>query len=110
MVPMEIFSAFGARRTGEEIVHLCAGQRIPAVFAESELVEAGGLASYGTNLLEEVRRAADMLAKVLRGARPAEMPIEQVSQFELAINLKTARATGIIVPRSLILRADRVIE
>lgn len=110
LLPLNIFSAFGARRTGEELVELCLRHRLPAVYAESELVEAGGLLSYGTNLLEDARRAADMLVKVLRGAKPAEMPVDQASNFELAINLKTARAIGITVPPSLTYRADRVIE
>jgi len=73
-------------------------------------VEAGALLSYGTNLVDDVRRAADMLAKVLRGAKPGEIPIDQASQFELVLNLKTARQLKIRVPPAVIARASRVIE
>ena len=66
--------------------------------------------SYGTNLLEDMRRAADMLAKVLRGAKPAELPVDQASRFELAVNLKTAREIRLTIPQTILLRADRVIE
>jgi putative ABC transport system substrate-binding protein len=74
------------------------------------MVEAGALVSYGTNLLEDVRRGADMLAKILRGTKPAEIPIDQASQFELAVNLKTARQMKIRVPPTVLARASRVIE
>ena len=110
LLPLQIYSAFGQGVTGEQIVRHVNKRRLPAIFAESELVEAGGLMSYGTNLLEDVRRGADMLAKVLRGAKPAEMAIDQSARFELVINLKTARAIGIKIPQSLLVRADRVIE
>ena len=110
VLPLHIFSTLGYRGLGEEIARLCAKQRIPSVFAESEMVEAGGLASYATNLLEDVRRAADMLAKILRGANPGEMPIDQASQFELAVNLRTARQLKIRVPEAVLARASRVID
>lgn len=74
------------------------------------MVEAGGLVSYGTNLLEDVHRAADMLAKILRGQNPGEIPIDQASQFELAVNLRTARQLKIRVPPAVLARASRVIE
>ena len=110
VLPLHIYAAFGARGLGEEISRLCAAHRIPAIFAESEMVEAGALLSYGTNLVDDVRRAADMLAKVLRGAKPAEIPIDQASQFELAVNLKTARQMKIRVPPTVLARASLVIE
>jgi putative ABC transport system substrate-binding protein len=110
LLPLHIYSAFGARGLGEEIARLCAAHRIPAIFAESEMVEAGALLSYGTNLVDDVRRAADMLAKVLRGAKPGEIPIDQASQFELAVNLKTARQINVRVPPAVLARASRVIE
>ena len=110
VLPLLVFSMSGARGTGEELVRLCAAHRIPAIFAESEMVEVGALASYGTNLLDDVRRGADMLAKILRGAKPANIPIDQASHFELALNLKTAREMKMRVPQPIILRADRVIE
>lgn len=110
MLPLHVYSAYGARFSGEEVVRLCTAHRMPAIFAESELVEAGGLMSYGTNLVEDVRRAADMLAKVLRGAKPGDIPIDQASQFELAVNLKTALEMKIRIPPAVLARASRVIE
>lgn len=110
VLPLYIFSTFGARSTGEEIVQLCLAHRIPGIFAESEMVEAGGLISYGTNLIDDVRRAADMTVKILRGAKPQEMPIDQVSNFELAVNLQTARQISVRVPQAVLARANRVIE
>ena len=110
MLPLVVFSQFGLRVTGEQVVRLTVEQRVPAIFAETEMVEAGALISYGTNLLEDVRRGADMLAKVLRGAKPADIPVDQASRFELAVNLKTAKALGVKIPQSILLRADRVIE
>jgi putative tryptophan/tyrosine transport system substrate-binding protein len=110
LLPLHVYSAFGARTTGEEIVRLCAAHRMPAIFAESELVEAGALISYGTNLVNDVRRAADILAKVLRGAKPGDIPIDQASQFELAVNLRTARQLKIRVPSAVLARANRVID
>ena len=110
VIPLHIFSTLGARGTGEEVMRVCADHRIPAIFAESEMVEAGALISYGTNLLDEVRRAADMLVKVLRGTNPGDLPIDQVSEFELAVNLASARKTGMRVPPSILARATRMIE
>ena len=66
--------------------------------------------SYGTNLLEGLRTAAGMVAKILKGAKPADLPVDQTSRFELVVNLKTARAIGLKIPQSVLLRADRVIE
>jgi putative tryptophan/tyrosine transport system substrate-binding protein len=110
LLPLHVYSAFGARASGEEIVRLCAAHRLPAIFAESELVEAGALISYGTNLVNDVRRAADILAKVLRGAKPGDIPIDQASQFELAVNLRTAREMKLRIPPAVLARASRVIE
>lgn len=110
LLPLHVYSAFGARASGEEIVRLCAARRVPAIFAESELVEAGGLISYGTNLVDDVRRAADILVKVLRGSKPGDIPIDQASQFELAVNLRTARDMKVRIPPTVLARASRVIE
>lgn len=94
----------------EEIVRLATERRIPVLVAESELVALGGLLSYGPIFLDETRRAAELVARVLKGAKASELPVEQSSRFEVAVNLKTAKALGITVPRSILLRADRVIE
>jgi putative ABC transport system substrate-binding protein len=75
-----------------------------------ETVEIGGLMSYATNLRDDTRRGADLLARVLRGEKPGNLAIDQAARFELALNLKTARAIGLTIPRSLLVRADRVIE
>jgi putative tryptophan/tyrosine transport system substrate-binding protein len=84
--------------------------RLPAVYAYQELVEAGGLMSFGPSYPGMHRRAAYFVDRILKGANPAELPMEQPSQFELMINLKTAKALGVTIPPSLLLRADQVIE
>ena len=75
-----------------------------------EYVEAGGLLSYGPNVPEMFRRTADLVDKILRGAKPADMPVEQPTKFDLVVNLKTAKALGLNVPPTLIALADEVIE
>jgi putative ABC transport system substrate-binding protein len=83
---------------------------LPTIVDGDELLEAGGLLSYDINLAETQRRDAAFIDRILRGAKPSDLPIEQPTKFDLGINLKTARALGITVPQSLLLRADRVIE
>ena len=93
-----------------QITELAAKRRLPAVYAVREYAEAGGLVSYGANALELERYAARFVDKVLRGARPSDLPVEQPSTFELVINLKTAKILGLTIPPSLLLRADQVIK
>jgi len=84
--------------------------RLPVVYALREHVVAGGLLSYGANLAANYRRAATYVDKILKGAKPADLPIEQPTKFELVINLKTAKALGLTIPQSLLLRAEEVIQ
>ncbi len=102
----DIFLNFHATR----IVDLAARSRLPAVYGSNDWVQAGGLLSYGASIAGLYRRAATYVDKILKGAKPAELPIEQPTNFELAINLKTARALGLTVPRSLLVRADEIIR
>ena len=80
------------------------------MFDTPEFVSAGGLMSYGTDLTDLFRRAATYVHKTLRGARPADLPVEQAAKFELVVNRRSARALGLTIPSSLLLRADQVIE
>jgi putative ABC transport system substrate-binding protein len=92
------------------IVEFAAEQRLPAIYETSDFVDVGGLISYGPNGLELFRRAATYVDKILRGAKPADLPIEQPTKFELVINMRAAKALGIKIPESILLRADKVIE
>lgn len=92
------------------LAELCLAHRFPAMFGFRQNVEAGGLVSYGVNIREQTARAAIYVDRVLRGAKPAELPVEQATKFELAINMKTAKALGLTMPATVLLRADHVIE
>lgn len=92
------------------LAELAAELRVPAIYNVGEYVESGGLMSYGASYADLIRRAATHVVKILNGAKPGDLPIEQPIRFELAINMKTANALGIKIPQSILLRADRVIE
>jgi putative ABC transport system substrate-binding protein len=92
------------------IITLALVARLPAMFSQRQYVEGGGLMSYGPNYPDMNRRAADFVDKVLRGMKPTNLPVEQPTQFELVINLITAKALGLEVPPTLLARADEVIE
>ena len=92
------------------IVSFAAGNRLPTVFGERAFVDAGGLMSYGVSFADLFRRLPTYMNKILRGAKPADLPVEQPTKFELVINLKTAKALGVTIPQSVLLRADQVIE
>jgi putative ABC transport system substrate-binding protein len=126
-VPQEIDSAFAAmtkERAGalvvltdaifmnqrRQIAELAAAGRLPAVYGVREHAEAGGLIVYSANFLDLERRAAIYVDKILKGAKPADLPVEQSTKFELVINLKTAKTLGLTIPRSLLQRADEVIQ
>jgi putative ABC transport system substrate-binding protein len=93
-----------------QIVERAAQHRLPAIYPWREFTESGGLMAYSPNRTEMYRRSATFVDKILRGAKPADLPVEQPTKFELVINLKTAKALGITIPPSLLLRADHVIE
>jgi putative ABC transport system substrate-binding protein len=92
------------------VAALAAKHKLPVVYPFRDLAEAGGLMSYGPDLNVMFRRAAEYVDRILKGAKPADLPIEQPTKFELVINLKTAKALGIIIPESILLRADEVIR
>jgi len=94
----------------QRIVEFAAKSRRPAVYAAREFVEAGGLVSYGIDFTEVNRAAAAYVAKIFKGAKPGDLPVEQATKFELVINLKTAKALGLTIPQSLLQRADEVIQ
>ena len=89
---------------------LALGLRLPTIFSTRDLVETGGLISYGANFPDLFRRAADLVDKILRGAKPADIPVEQPTKFDFVINLTTAKALGLKIPEAVLLRADEVIE
>jgi putative ABC transport system substrate-binding protein len=122
----DIASAFDALKDRAEALYVCVdplvnthrirvntlalGARLPTIHGLREYVEAGGLMSYGPNLPDLLRRAADYVDKILRGAKPGDIPVEQPTKFDLVINLTTAKALGLEIPASLLARADEVIE
>ena len=124
--PEDIAPAFEALKGRAEAVYVCndplvtthrarintlaLGVRLPAMYNVREFVEAGGLMSYGPSFLDLYRRTADFVDRILRGAKAADIPVEQPTKYELFINLKTAKALGLTIPPSLLARADQLIE
>ncbi|MGZ9076474.1 MAG: ABC transporter substrate-binding protein, partial [Burkholderiaceae bacterium] len=122
--PAQLFAAAAGGRAGavlvlasgylfarqDEVVSLALKARLPAIYAHPEFVRRGGLATYGVNVLDLFRRSAGYVVKILNGTKPADLPIEQPTKIEFVINLKTAKAIGLSIPQSLLLRADEVIQ
>ena len=98
---------FSERR---RLVDLAAKNRLPGVYPQREFVDSGGLMAYGPELADLFRRAATYVDKILKGAKPSDLPVEQPTKFELVINLRTAKALGLTIPPSVLARADQVIE
>lgn len=107
-----LFGAAGLLTTPHRqvLVQLAAKTRIPAIWGERQFVESGGLMSYAADFYDQIRRSATYVDKILKGATPGDLPIEQPTKLELVVNLKTARALGLAIPPSLLLQADRVID
>jgi putative tryptophan/tyrosine transport system substrate-binding protein len=97
-------------RDRDRLAELALQHRLPSMFTQREITEAGGLMSYGTNIPGMFRLAADYVDKILKGAAPADLPVQQPTTFELVVNLKTAKALGLTIPQSILARSDEVIE
>ena len=122
--PAQLFAAAIRQRAGavlvlasgylfarqDEVVALASKSGLPAMYAHPEFVRQGGLATYGVNVLDLFRRAAGYVGRILKGAKPADLPIEQPTKLEFVINLKAAKALGLTIPQSVLLRADEVIQ
>jgi len=98
---------FNERR---RLVDLAAKNRLPVVYGAREYVDAGGLMAYGPSITDLFRRAATYVDKILKGAKPADLPVEQPTKFELVVNMKAGKALGIKIPQVVMVRADKVIE
>ena len=105
-----VLSATTLARLGPQLVELAARQRLPAVYADAQLVRQGGLAAYSPDARAQLRRAAHYVDRILKGAKPADLAVEQPTKFELAVNVKTAKALGLAIPDAVMIRADEVIR
>jgi ABC-type uncharacterized transport system substrate-binding protein len=105
MLESPLFTTHRAR-----LAEVAARSRLPTIYGQREYVDVGGLMSFGTDFRDLYRRAALYVDKFLKGAKPANLPVEQPTKFELVINLKTAKALGLTIPPSLLARADQVLE
>jgi putative ABC transport system substrate-binding protein len=104
-------SAGGVMRPNQKrIVGFALNSQLPAVYSSREIVEAGGLMSYGRDLADNYRRVAYFVDKILKGAKPGDLPVEQPTKFEFVINLKTAKQIGLTIPPNVLARADKVIK
>ena len=92
------------------MVELAAKHRLPALYSHREFVEAGGLMAYGPSFVERFRRAATFVDRIIKGAKPADLPVEQPTKFQLVLNVKTAKTLGLTFPPSLLTRADEVLQ
>jgi putative ABC transport system substrate-binding protein len=98
------------RSNQKRIVDLAAKNRLPAIYSRRDYVESGGLMSYGPDRVEPYKRVASMIDKILKGTKPADIPVGQPTKFELLINLKTAEALGLTIPSVVLMRAEKVIK
>ena len=98
------------RSNEKQIVGLALKSRLPSVYNDREAVDAGGLMSYSADLADRYRRVAYFVDRILKGAKPADLPVEQPTKFELVINLKTAKQIGLTIPQSMLYRADKVVK
>jgi putative ABC transport system substrate-binding protein len=106
----ETWMIYGAEHVVDQIIRFAAEQRIPSLFWEAEAAERGATLAYGVNMTRELARAGDQLARVLKGAKPGELPVDTSTEYELVVNKKAAAALGIAIPVSILTRANRVIE
>ena len=97
-------------RNQKRIADLAAKNRLPAIYPRGDFVDSGGLMSYGADQTEPYRRIASMVDKILKGTKPADIPVEQPTKFEFIVNLKTAKQIGLTIPPNVLVRADRVIK
>ena len=95
---------------GKRIAAFALKTRLPSMYHDREAVDAGGLMSYGADLSDSCRRVATYIDRILKGAKPADLPVEQPTKFELAINLKTVKQIGLTIPQSMLYRADKVLK